>query len=120
MRDHSVRDALVVRRKSPAPGMAVVTAVGEVDLVTAPRLRRALDRAREPVIFLDLAGVTFLAAAGLNVLLAANDAAREHGRRFAVVAAAGAARRSLEVSGVAAVVTSYPTLAHAVPGPRRD
>jgi anti-anti-sigma factor len=97
--------------------MAVVTAIGEVDLLTAPRLRRALDRAREPVTVVDLAGVTFLAAAGLAVLLAANDDAVEHGRRFAVVGAAGTARRSLEVSGVAAVVPSYATLANAVPGP---
>jgi anti-sigma B factor antagonist len=115
MRDHAVRDDLVVRRRSPEPGLAVVTAIGEVDLTTAPRLRRALSRARERTTVVDLTGVTFLAAAGLTVLLAANDEAIEDGRRFGLVGAAGGTRRSLEVSGVAELVPSYPTVADAIP-----
>lgn len=116
MRDHgAVPVALVVHRKRLEPGLAVVTAVGEVDLLTAPRLRRELARARERTIVVDLTGVTFLAAAGLSVLLAANDEARAGGRRFGLIGAAGTARRSLEVSGVAEVVPSYRTLADAVP-----
>lgn len=114
MRDQ--RDTLVVHRRRPEPGLAVVTVLGEIDLFTAPRLRRALARAREPTTLVDLAGVTFLAAAGLTVLVAASDEAREHGRQFGVVGAAGTARRTLEVSGVAEVVPSYPTLADVLAG----
>jgi anti-anti-sigma factor len=113
MRDQ--QDTLVVRRQHPGPGLAVVTVAGEVDLLTAPRLSRALARAREATTVVDLTGVTFLAAAGLTVLVAANEAAREQGRRFGVVGAAGTARRTLELSGVAKEVPSYRTLAEAVP-----
>ncbi len=113
MRD--LHDTLVVRRRHPGPGLAVVTVVGEIDLLTAPRLGRALSRAREPTTVVDLAGVTFLAAAGLTVLVAANHDAVEQGRHFGVVGAAGTARRTLEVSGVAEIVPSYRTLAEVVP-----
>jgi anti-anti-sigma factor len=94
----------------------VVTAVGEIDLLTAPRLRRALARAHEGVTFLDLAQVTFFGAAGLSVVLAANDEALWSGRRFALVGASRTARRSLEVSGVADLVPSYASLADAISG----
>lgn len=116
MRDHGVPAALVVHRKRLEPGLAVVTAVGEVDLLTAPRLQRELARTRERTTVVDLTGVTFLAAAGLSVLLTANAEARESGRWFGLVGAAGTARRSLEVSGVTELVPSYRTLADAVPG----
>ena len=116
MRDHAVRTALSVHRRSRAPGVSVVTAVGEIDLLTAPRLRRALSRACEGVTFVDLTRVTFLGAAGLTVLLTANDEAVRAGRRFGLVGAAGTARRSLEISGVAGLVPSYATLADAIPG----
>jgi len=92
----------------------VVVAIGEIDLLTAPRLRRALARARESVTFLDLTRVTFLGAAGLSVVLAANDEALWSGRRFGLVGAVGTARRSLEVSGVAGLVPSYATLSDAI------
>ena len=115
MRENGVRTVLVVHRKRLEPGLTVVTAVGEVDLLTAPRLQQELARSRGHTTVVDLTGVTFLAAAGLSVLLAANAQAREDGRRFGLVGAAGTARRSLEVSGVAEVVPSYRTLADAVP-----
>ncbi|MGH3876706.1 MAG: STAS domain-containing protein [Actinophytocola sp.] len=116
MAEHAIRDeGLVVHRRRAGPGIAVVTAVGEVDLLTASRLRQALARTRERTTVVDLTGVTFLAAAGLSVLVDANDAARADGRRFGVVAANGTARRTLEVSGVAEVVPAYSTLADAVP-----
>jgi anti-anti-sigma factor len=115
MRDHAGRTALAVHRRTRGPGITVVIAIGEVDLLTAPRLRRALCRARESVTFLDLTRVTFLGAAGLTVLLRANDEALWSGRRFGLVGAAGTARRTLEVSGVAALVPSYATLADAIP-----
>lgn len=114
MRDQ--QDTLVVRRRCPEPGLEVVTAVGEIDLYTAPRLRRALDRTREPTTLLDLTGVTFLGAAGLTVLVTADAEARSTGRHFGVVGAAGMARRTLEVSGVAEHVPSYASMAEAHAG----
>jgi anti-anti-sigma factor len=116
MRDDAVRTTLSVHRRSRGHGVSVVVAIGEVDLLTAPRLRRALARAVEGVTLLDLTRVTFFGAAGLSVLLAANDEAVWAGRRFGVVGAAGTARRSLEVSGVDRLVPSYATFADAIPG----
>ena len=116
MRDHAGRTALCVHRRSRGPGISVVSAVGEIDLLTAPRLRRALSRARDGITFLDLTRVTFLGAAGLSVVLAANDEALWSGRRFGLVGAIGTPRRTLDVSGVSRLVPSYATLADAIPG----
>jgi anti-anti-sigma factor len=55
------------------PGYSIITAAGEVDILTAPRLRRrlaALAGAGRPVIT-DLGQVSFIDAAGLRVLATA-------------------------------------------------
>src|ERR1044072_8019295 len=88
MRDQHV--TLVVRRRQPGPGLTVVTVIGEVDLLTAPRLRRGVEAAR--------------GAASLPLL---------SGRAFPA-AARRAARRSMEVSGVSDVVPSYDSVAEVI------
>lgn len=61
----------------------VVTAVGEVDSLTVPRLRAALDEALRSAparrVVVDLLEVTFLASAGLSALVeAARQAEQRH------------------------------------------
>lgn len=71
----------------------VVTAIGEVDAVTAPTLLTALRGALEAcggVVVVDLSGISFLSSAGLGVLDAAAEiaagAAESRGSRLRLVA----------------------------------
>ena len=70
-------------RVSVSPGPSpVVTISGEIDLQSAPVLREELlcvIRRRGPQVAIDLAGVTFLDCAGLNVLLATGRRAQLEG-----------------------------------------
>jgi anti-sigma B factor antagonist len=63
-------------------GAVVVAVVGEVDTLTAPRLRAALDGALRSAaarrVVVDLLGVTFLGSAGLEALV---QSARQAGQR---------------------------------------
>ncbi len=54
-------------------GSTVLVARGEIDAASAPVLRSALEQAksRDPIIAVDLAGVTFMDSSGLNVLVLA-------------------------------------------------
>ncbi|MEW9549799.1 STAS domain-containing protein [Nonomuraea sp. NPDC050783] len=64
------------------PGMCVISVAGELDTVTARELDRYVQRHRgtpgEHVV-IDLSEVTFLASAGLRVLLNTHAFARQHG-----------------------------------------
>ena len=67
---------------------ATVLVRGELDLATAPDLRDALVGCldhRYPTIDVDLRDVTFMACAGINVLLAGRRSATTAGLQLAVV-----------------------------------
>ena len=65
-------------------GAVLVVAVGELDLVGAPRLLAALpDQGTTPVV-LDLASVGFMDSSGLRSLLEARQACIDAGRPFAL------------------------------------
>ena len=84
-------------------GHAVVTASGELDLYTAPRLQTALAALlREPVdrVVVDLSGVEFCDSTGMNVLLAAMKRVKENGGTFELAAPRPAVRRILQVTGL--------------------
>jgi anti-sigma B factor antagonist len=61
----------------------VVTAVGEVDMASAPRLDDALAAVQGRVV-VDLAGVTFLESMGISVLVRAHNRLREEGGRLTI------------------------------------
>jgi anti-sigma B factor antagonist len=88
-------------------GLVVLAVSGEVDSVTAPDLRAALYTILNgPAckrLVVDLAGVTFLASAGIAALLEAREVAesREIKLRLTGTSANRAARRPLEVTGMA-------------------
>jgi anti-sigma B factor antagonist len=84
-------------------GHAVVTASGELDLYTAPRLQTVLAALlREPVdrVVVDLSGVEFCDSTGMNVLLAAMKRVKENGGTFELAAPRPAVRRILQVTGL--------------------
>ncbi|MBW8481758.1 STAS domain-containing protein [Actinomadura parmotrematis] len=97
-------------------GHAVVTANGELDLYTAPRLQAALAallRDQVDRIVVDLSGVEFCDSTGMNVLLAAMKRVKERGGVFELAAPRPAVRRILQVTGldtVFSVTAAVPAL----------
>jgi anti-sigma B factor antagonist len=70
-------------------GAVVVSVRGEVDTLTAPRLRAALDEALRSAaarrVVVDLLGVTFLASAGLTALTEAAQHAEQRREPLRIV-----------------------------------
>ena len=88
---------------SPGPS-PVVRICGEIDLQSAPELREELLRAirrRGPQVTIDLAGLTFLDCAGLNVLLATGRRARLEGGSVRLVRVPPQARRMISLLSLA-------------------
>jgi anti-anti-sigma factor len=81
-------------------GAARVTAEGEIDVTTAPRLVEAVERAgREwQRVEIDLSAVGFMDAAGLRALERACDAADRGDFSIRVVATSQVARRLIELT----------------------
>ncbi|MFB9726359.1 STAS domain-containing protein [Haloechinothrix salitolerans] len=94
----------------------VVRVTGEIDLLTAPRVEETimpLIRQQPPVLVVDLSGVTFLASAGLKLLVAAQQASRE-GTRIRVVADDQHTFRPIEMTGLTESIAVYGTVADAL------
>jgi len=95
----------------------VVTASGEVDLFTVPRLDAELVTATSGgarVLVVDLSAVTFIDSAGLGVLVAAFKRCRAHGGAMHLVVTSRGVRRPLEVLGLDAVLPVHAGLEEAV------
>lgn len=100
--------------------VVVVTVSGDVDALTALQLTAAIGEATvgSPAgVIVDLSQVSFLAAAGLSVLLAAHEQVTPN-FSFGVVASQYAARRPITVLGLHNVLRLYPTVEDALRGPR--
>ena len=81
----------------------VVEICGEIDIHSAPRLRDELLRVvrrHGPQLALDLAGVTFLDCAGVNVLLATRRRAWLEDGWIRVTQASPRARRTISLLGL--------------------
>ncbi|SFW67553.1 STAS domain-containing protein [Amycolatopsis australiensis] len=104
--------ALTVRRIT-LPDAVVVTAAGELDLATAPALRRhalaALDR-RPPALIVDLDGIRFCGSAGLQVLAELVSATGGAGLPFAVVTGRPAVLRTIRLTRLDAALSLHPTV----------
>jgi anti-anti-sigma factor len=87
-------------------GAWVATAGGEIDMDSAPELRRALAGDGDAaLVVLDLRAVTFLDSSALGLIVVELRRARERGSRFAVAAGRGSeAHRVLELSGLLGTV----------------
>jgi anti-sigma B factor antagonist len=91
----------------------IVTAGGEIDLYTAPKLQAdlaAIIDGAAPVVrvVLDMSGVEFCDSTGMNVLLGALRHARERGGELELAAPRPAIVKILQVTGLDAVFTVAP------------
>jgi anti-sigma B factor antagonist len=89
--------------RSYAAGGAIRVAVtGELDMLTAPRLDRALHRAarRAPAIVLDLRELDFLDSSGGHLIVAARRRVRDAGGRLVVVRGHGFVERFFALVGL--------------------
>ena len=88
---------------------ATLTPVGEIDLHNAKALGTAIEDAlRTPRctrVVVDLRSVTFLACAGISVLVAGRNTAARRGQQLTIVNAQRHVHRILELTGVLAVLT---------------
>ncbi|MBF6163441.1 STAS domain-containing protein [Streptomyces gardneri] len=88
----------------PRPDVTMLMVAGEIDVATAPRLRAQLASGparRAAVLVLDLSPVTFLAAAGLSVLVEAQAEVTRTRRRMALITRVRPVDRVIEVTGLA-------------------
>ena len=89
--------AIVIRDE---PAGTVVAVTGELDLLSAPQLRTALDPllpANARHIAIDLTLATFMDSAGVHALL---DASHRAGGHLAVICAKGPVRQVIELLGL--------------------
>ncbi|MGW3044206.1 STAS domain-containing protein [Kitasatospora sp. NPDC001159] len=88
----------------------VVRANGEIDLDTAPSLRRALAAALEShrEVVLDLSEVTFMDCAGLGALVQARNQADRRGARLVLRGASRCVVRLLKLTGLHRRLTVEP------------
>ncbi|MFI2608938.1 STAS domain-containing protein [Kitasatospora sp. NPDC018619] len=102
--------------RSDAP--FVVRAHGEIDLDTAPALRRALAAALEShrEVVLDLSEVTFMDCAGLGALVRARNQADRGGRRLVLRGADRRVVRLLKLTGLHRRLAVEPSPAPVAPG----
>lgn len=83
-REHPILDLSL----ASSNGRATITAHGELDLATAPLLRDRLEAAAEEGrdLIADLRGVSFMDSTGLQTLMHAEDASREGGWTWTILA----------------------------------
>ncbi|MGH3451479.1 MAG: STAS domain-containing protein [Haloechinothrix sp.] len=108
---------LTIRHARHRRDVEVYTPVGEIDLLTAPRLRRALSGTEQRLVrrvVIDLSQVTFLGVAGVRVLVTGAAQARATYRQFAVVVTTRRVARVLELTGAASRLATYVCIADAV------
>lgn len=92
-------------------GRLVLDVAGEIDLVTAPELEKSLTAAREEkpeAVIVDITQVTFMASAGLAVLVRGHHEA-EDATRFRVVADSAATLRPMQLMGLDRELAVYPS-----------
>lgn len=92
-------------------GVVRLTARGELDLATADQLEAALSAqldAGRHTTCLDLAGLSFCAATGLNTLLAAHLAYQDAGRVLILTGCDRHLTRALRLTGLDRVLNTIP------------
>jgi anti-anti-sigma factor len=97
-------------------GALVVNAVGEIDATNASRFEDYVTRVREfgvPMV-LDFAGVSFMDASGLHVLVRLDTDQRVAGTSLRLVAVRGTVARLMEITGMREVLHTHATVAEAL------
>jgi anti-anti-sigma factor len=95
----------------------VVTAEGELDVATAPRLRAAigaLTLGPGRLLVVDLAGVTFCDSSGISTLIAAGNVAEAAGAALALAAVPARLSRTFGLIGLGDFFPTYPSAEAAI------
>jgi len=92
--------ALLIRTAIPQAPPTLVTVAGDIDIASAPSLRRHLLSVPECSTVLDLSGVQLLSAAGLTELVDLRDRLTRADARLALAAAPRLVRRVLTITGL--------------------
>lgn len=116
---HSEADEPLTVRTWRADNTVVVVAVGELDILTAPQLRRAVSEClREPfvpTVVLDLTGLTFAGSHGLALLMEMTSESKRINTAFRVVVGEQSGiLRVLEVVGLDKELPLYPNVEKAL------
>ena len=96
--------------------VAIVSATGAVDMLTAPQLAQSIRSSlgnQPKAVIVDLTDVDFLASAGMQVLVAAHEDAGSD-TRLVVVADGPATSRPLKITGITDFIDLYPSLDEAL------
>jgi len=86
-------------------GTAVLVVSGEIDISTAPALREHLQQFDGRTVIVDLTAMTFIDSTGLGVLVGALKRLREDGGDLVLRGPSRSARKVLDISGLAQIVT---------------
>ena len=120
MHDNPSPLTLAERRDGDA---VVLSAEGIVDMAAAPTLTdqiREILRQRPVVLVVDLTGVTFLATAGMSVLMEAYRKSEELAICFRIVAHGPVTVKSMQLLGIDDLLAIYPTVSTALQGVPRN
>jgi anti-sigma B factor antagonist len=104
----------VDRAESPS-GPVVISATGELDVYTAPRLRAALDS--EPAtagLVVDLSGLDFIDSTGLGVIVATHQRLSDAGGQLVLAVGSDRVERPFKLAGLLGVLNVHPDLAAAL------
>lgn len=99
-------------------GITEITITGRLNMVTAARVREAIQRAIDANggrIAVDLSGVVFLDSSGLGALIAGLKAAREAGGDLRLLRPAEQVALVLDLTNMASVLKSFESLESAYP-----
>ncbi|GAA3065059.1 STAS domain-containing protein [Actinokineospora globicatena] len=103
--------------RAPGPGYTVLAVTGEVDMSSAHLLDHHLSAAQvdRGTLLLDLTGVRFLSAGGVDVIVTATYRAEEAGGRLLVVAGPDdPAHRTIVLAGAVRPITLAGSVAAAL------
>ncbi len=93
-------------------GMTILSVAGDIDLLTAPRLREAVTAAlvsESRCLIIDLTQTKFLSSSGMRVLIDAHNAISPTGH-LGIVADGPATSRPMKLIGLDQILTIMPTL----------
>ena len=99
-------------------GVAEVTVGGRLNMVTAARMREAIEQAidaNHPNVAVDLSQVVFLASSGLGALVAGLQAGRAGGGDWRPVRPAEQAQLVRELTNMGSVLQSFDSVGAAFP-----
>lgn len=110
---------LSVAQHTTADGVHVVALAGDIDHTTAGTFRQALPPpdGSTPHTVVDFRDVTFMDSSGINVLVAANNAARSRGGSLRLAHTPTPVLDLLRIVGLDDLIPLYPTLEDALAPP---